>query len=117
MSNILPIANSIETIQVSTITTSQVKLKGARFDFDNNIGSMVVSYGDLDATTGEFVEFKTEVWSLSGAYYNNKVALAPTEVDRRSDLFKFLADILVEITSDSALKQSLIDSGELKITD
>tara|TARA_R110000796_G_scaffold35085_1_gene90382 strand:- start:148 stop:522 length:375 start_codon:yes stop_codon:yes gene_type:complete len=107
---------STEAIQVVTKTeavSSTTRIRGVYFNFDNTSAIADIAHGKGEGE--DFVMHKSEIWALSGAYYAEVITVEPTGATAAEVLLSAIAGVVANIQFDNDLKQSILESGELKI--
>ena len=117
----IPVPNSVPIGEPTTVATTQTRISGVLFDFDNTCAMVEIRFGDVEQVASlenqelhdEFVTKHKEAWVISGPFYQGAIAVAPTESSKAADLLNSVAQIVASIQTDPALKTQLKESKEL----
>jgi len=107
------LTTDVEVTAPQTIQTTNTRVKGVYFNFDDTEATAIVAFGDIVDT--EFIEKKQENWRLSGDYYAQTISELTSGKSIAEELLTKVATIISTINTDTALKAQLLESGELKI--
>lgn len=107
---------SVEVSEPKTIVADKIRVVTTLNNFEdgNTFAMALVKFGTM--VDGEFKELKQEAWFLQGEFYDQNKG---PEVTGKLDVVfrQGCANLINAIQNTPNLKQSLIDSGQLKISE
>lgn len=104
--------NQVEVAEPKVVATDKTRIRKVLFDFDDTTALANVSFGSGDP----FVAKSSELWFLSGPFYETAITTAPTGSTSAEVLLTAVGEVVVQIQETNGLKDQLIASGELKIS-
>ena len=103
---------SVSKNEVKVVATDITRVNGTYFDFDNTTAIALVSFGTGDP----FEAMGKEMWLLSGDYYVNAISVTPQGSTSAEVLLTAVGTVVATIQATPGLKDQLIESGELKVS-
>jgi len=111
-------AGELVTIQEpKEVQATHTRIRGAYFNFDNTTSIADIAFGTeaIEGDEDSFHEKRRELWALSGTYYTTAITIPPVGETSAEVFLTAVAHVIGAIQSDATLKQTLLDSGELRI--